>query len=169
MQPLDLGVALGHLPVEPFEAPGLAGRVAVQPVDGLSRVGELRREALDKEIAALKHPDVDSGSPYVTQALSAARGPVVAATDWMRAVPDQIRQWVPGDYITLGTDGFGFSDTRTAARRVFNVDAQSIVVAVLTELAREGHVDRSVLKQAIDRYQLLDVAAADPGAAWGDA
>ncbi|WP_435827029.1 pyruvate dehydrogenase (acetyl-transferring), homodimeric type [Nocardia fluminea] len=122
--------------------------------------GELRREALDKEIAALKHPDTDSGSPYVTQALSAVRGPVVAATDWMRAVPDQIRQWVPGDYITLGTDGFGFSDTRTAARRVFNVDAQSIVVAVLEGLVRDGTFDKAKAVEAAAKYGIDSVAAA---------
>ena len=122
--------------------------------------GELRREALDKEIAALKHPDAESGSPYVTQALSAARGPVVAATDWMRAVADQIRQWVPGDYITLGTDGFGFSDTRTAARRVFNVDAQSIVVAVLEGLVKDGTFDKAKAVEAAAKYGIDSVSAA---------
>ncbi|WP_446223399.1 pyruvate dehydrogenase (acetyl-transferring), homodimeric type [Nocardia sp. IBHARD005] len=122
--------------------------------------GELRREALDKEIMALKHPDSDPGSPYVTQALSAARGPVVAATDWMRAVPDQIRQWVPGAYITLGTDGFGFSDTRTAARRVFNVDAQSVVVAVLEGLVRDGTFDKVKAVEAAAKYGIDSVAAA---------
>ena len=93
----------------------------------------------------------------------------MAVSDWMRSVPDQIARWVPGTYQSLGADGFGFADTRGAARRFFHIDAQSIVLAVLTELAKEGKVDRSVLKQAIDRYQLLDVAAADPGAAGGDA
>lgn len=107
--------------------------------------------------------------PYVTRKLSSARGPVLAVSDWMRSVPDQIARWVPGTYQSLGADGFGFADTRGAARRFFHIDAQSIVVGVLTELAREGHVDRSVLKQAIDRYQLLDVAAAEPGPAGGDA
>jgi pyruvate dehydrogenase E1 component len=87
----------------------------------------------------------------------------------MRSVPDQISRWVPGTYQSLGADGFGFADTRGAARRFFHIDAQSIVLAVLTELAREGKVDRGALKQAVDRYQLLDVAAADPGAAGGDA
>ncbi|APE33894.1 pyruvate dehydrogenase (acetyl-transferring), homodimeric type [Nocardia mangyaensis] len=122
--------------------------------------GELRREALDKEIAALKHPDTDPGVPYVTQALAPTRGPVVAATDWMRAVADQIRQWVPGDYTTLGTDGFGFSDTRPAARRVFNVDAQSIVVAVLEGLVKEGSFDKAKAVEAAAKYGIDDVAAA---------
>ena len=90
-------------------------------------------------------------------------------SDYMRAVPLQIARWVPADYRVLGADGFGFADTRPAARRFFHIDAHSIVLAVLTELPKEGKVDRSALKQAIDRYQLLDVSAADPGAAGGDA
>ncbi|MFD8938543.1 pyruvate dehydrogenase (acetyl-transferring), homodimeric type [Streptomyces sp. NPDC059578] len=130
---------------------------------------ELRREAVEVERHNLLHPQEEQLVPYVTRKLSGAEGPFVAVSDWMRSVPDQIARWVPGAYQSLGADGFGFADTRGAARRYFHIDAQSIVVAVLTELAREGKVDRSVLKQAIDRYQLLDVAAADPGAAGGDA
>jgi pyruvate dehydrogenase E1 component len=130
---------------------------------------ELRREAVACEEHNLLHPEEEQRVPYVTRKLADARGPVVAVSDWMRSVPDQIARWVPQPYQSLGADGFGFADTRGAARRFFHIDAQSIVVAVLTELAREGKVDRSVLKQAIDRYQLLDVSAADPGAAGGDA
>ncbi|MFC9017946.1 pyruvate dehydrogenase (acetyl-transferring), homodimeric type, partial [Streptomyces albidoflavus] len=130
---------------------------------------ELRREAIDVERHNLLHPDEEQRVPYVTQKLSGSEGPFVAVSDWMRAVPDQISRWVPGTYQSLGADGFGFADTRGAARRFFHIDAQSIVLAVLTELAREGKVDRAAPKQAMDRYQLLDVAAADPGAAGGDA
>ncbi|MBL1067634.1 pyruvate dehydrogenase (acetyl-transferring), homodimeric type [Streptomyces sp. 7-21] len=130
---------------------------------------ELRRDAVAAEEHNLLHPEEEQRVPYVTQKLSGAEGPFVAVSDWMRSVPDQIARWVPGTYQSLGGDGFGFADTRGAARRFFHIDAQSIVVAVLTELAREGKVDRSVLKQAIDRYQLLDVTAADPGTAGGDA
>ncbi|MFJ5829597.1 pyruvate dehydrogenase (acetyl-transferring), homodimeric type [Streptomyces sp. NPDC093089] len=130
---------------------------------------ELRREAVAVEEHNLLHPDEEQRVPYVTRKLQGAEGPFVAVSDWMRAVPDQISRWVPGRYTSLGADGFGFADTRGAARRYFHIDAQSIVLAVLTELAREGKVDRSALKQAVDRYQLLDVAAADPGAAGGDA
>jgi pyruvate dehydrogenase E1 component len=130
---------------------------------------ELRREAVDVERHNLLHPEEEQRVPYVTRKLSAAQGPFVAVSDWMRSVPDQISRWVPGTYQSLGADGFGFADTRGAARRYFHIDAQSIVLAVLTELAREGKVDRSVLKQAVDRYQLLDAAAAEPGAAGGDA
>ncbi|MCM2578060.1 pyruvate dehydrogenase (acetyl-transferring), homodimeric type [Streptomyces meridianus] len=130
---------------------------------------ELRKDAVDAEEFNLLHPEEDQRVPYVTTKLQGAEGPFVAVSDWMRAVPDQIARWVPGTYQSLGADGFGFADTRGAARRFFHIDAQSIVLAVLTELAKDGKVDRSVLKQAIDRYQLLDVAAADPGAAGGDA
>ncbi|MFG3257808.1 pyruvate dehydrogenase (acetyl-transferring), homodimeric type [Streptomyces sp. NPDC048172] len=130
---------------------------------------ELRREAVEVERHNLLRPEEEQHVPYVTRKLQDAEGPKVAVSDWMRAVPDQIARWVPGAYQSLGADGFGFADTRGAARRFFHIDAQSIVLGVLTELAKEGKVDRSTLKQAVDRYQLLDVAAADPGAAGGDA
>ena len=130
---------------------------------------ELRRDAVAAEEHNLLHPEEEQRVPYVAQKLADADGPKVAVSDWMRSVPDQIARWVPGSYQSLGTDGFGFADTRGAARRFFHVDAQSIVVAVLTELAREGRIDRSVLKQAIDRYRLLDVQAAGPGPEGGDA
>ncbi|OEV02602.1 pyruvate dehydrogenase (acetyl-transferring), homodimeric type [Streptomyces oceani] len=130
---------------------------------------ELRREAVMVEEHNLLHPDEEQRIPYVAEKLRGAEGPKVAVSDWMRGVPDQIARWVPGTYQSLGADGFGFADTRGAARRFFHIDAQSIVLGVLTELAREGKVDRSALKQAIDRYQLLEVSAADPGAAGGDA
>jgi pyruvate dehydrogenase E1 component len=88
----------------------------------------------------------------------------------MRAVPELIRPWVPGTYITLGTDGFGFSDTRPAARRFYNTDAESVAVAVLEGLARDGNIDRSVAVAAANKYQIDDVMAApeqtsDPGVA----
>ncbi|MEU7767926.1 pyruvate dehydrogenase (acetyl-transferring), homodimeric type [Nocardia sp. NPDC049190] len=127
--------------------------------------GELRKEALDKEIAALRNPGVDPGVPYITEALSRVEGPYIAATDWMRAVPDQVRKWVPGDFTTLGTDGFGFSDTRPAARRVFNVDAQSIVVAALAGLARTGKIDAAKVTEAAAKYRIDDVDAAPKPAA----
>ncbi|MEE1939760.1 pyruvate dehydrogenase (acetyl-transferring), homodimeric type [Streptomyces sp. TRM 70361] len=130
---------------------------------------ELRREAVETEKHNLLRPEEEQRVPYVTRKLQGTEGPVLAVSDWMRSVPDQIARWVPNRYQSLGTDGFGFADTRGAARRYFHIDAESIVLGVLTELAGEGKVDRSVLKQAIDRYQLLDVSAADPGSAGGDA
>jgi pyruvate dehydrogenase E1 component len=89
-------------------------------------------------------------------------GPVVAVSDWMRAVPDLIRPWVPTDMLTLGTDGFGFSDTRPAARRHFLVDAESIAVGTLSALARRGEVEQSKVLEAARRYRIDDVSAAGP-------
>jgi len=106
----------------------------------------------------------------VTELLGKSAGPVVAVSDWMRAVPEQIRPWVPNTYVTLGTDGFGFSDTRPAARRYFNTDAESVVVATLEALARDGDIDPSVAVAAAREYRIDDVMAApeqtsDPGVA----
>jgi len=115
---------------------------------------ELRRDALACESWNMLNPGEPSRVPYVTSALADAHGPVIAVSDWMKAVPDQIARWVPGTFTSLGTDGFGFSDTRPAARRFFHVDAESITVAVLWELARTGAVDASLPGQAIAKYQL---------------
>ena len=130
---------------------------------------ELRREAIECERANLLNTDDEPRVPYVTSALADTAGPVVAVSDFMRAVPDQISRWVPGEYTSLGTDGFGFADTRGAARRYFHVDAESIVVAVLEQLARTGEVKRETPREALERYQLLDVAAAGTGPVGGDA
>jgi pyruvate dehydrogenase E1 component len=130
---------------------------------------ELRRDAVACNEAAFLHPDAEARTPYVTEVLSAAAGPFVAVSDWMRAVPDQISRWVPGDYTSLGTDGFGLSDTRGATRRYFHVDAQSITAAVLTELARRGEVAADAPKIAVEKYQLLDVRAAGAGPTGGEA
>jgi pyruvate dehydrogenase E1 component len=122
---------------------------------------ELRREALACEEWNMLQPEAEQRVPYVAQVLDGHGGPVVAVSDWIRAVPDQIARWMPGPYLSLGTDGWGFSDTRPAARRFFHVDAQSIAVAVLTQLARLGEVKPEVLSQAITKYKLdLDVSDA---------
>jgi len=92
--------------------------------------------------------------PHVTEALEGQPGPVVAVSDWIRAVPDQIARWVPAPFTSLGTDGFGFSDTRPAARRFFHVDGESITLAVLSQLARRGEVKHETLAQAIEKYRL---------------
>jgi pyruvate dehydrogenase E1 component len=130
---------------------------------------ELRREAVDCERANLLNPVDEPRVPYVTTKLADAVGPVVGVSDFMRAVPDQIARWVPNDYTTLGTDGFGFADTRGAARRFFHVDAESIVLAVLERLARTGEVKAEAPREALERYQLLDVEAAEVGTVGGDA
>ncbi|MFD8194624.1 pyruvate dehydrogenase (acetyl-transferring), homodimeric type [Streptomyces wuyuanensis] len=110
---------------------------------------ELRRDALDADEARLRgEPRV----PYVTRALADAPGPVLAVSDWMRQVPDQISQWVEQDYSSLGTDGFGLSDTREAVRRHFRVDAESIALAALDQLARAGAVDPETVAQARDHH-----------------
>jgi pyruvate dehydrogenase E1 component len=117
---------------------------------------ELRRDAIDCEEHNLLHPEEAPRTPYVTQALNDAGGPFVAVSDWMRTVQDQISRWVPGDYSSLGTDGFGRSDTRAALRRHFHIDPESITVAVLESLARRGELKPETVTQAIERYRLLD-------------
>ncbi|OLT46929.1 pyruvate dehydrogenase (acetyl-transferring), homodimeric type [Saccharomonospora sp. CUA-673] len=123
---------------------------------------ELRREAVEVDRDNFLYPADEPRVPYVTQALQGADGPFVAVSDWMRAVPDLVRPWVPGDMLTLGTDGFGFSDTRPAARRHFLVDAESITVGVLTALARQGKVDQETVARAAQQYRIDDVGAAGP-------
>ncbi|WP_405839243.1 pyruvate dehydrogenase (acetyl-transferring), homodimeric type [Streptomyces sp. NBC_01518] len=112
---------------------------------------ELRRDALDADAALLRG---EERVPYVRQALQGAEGPVLAVSDYMRQVPDQIAQWVEQDWSSLGADGFGLSDTRDAARRYFGVDAESIVVAALAQLARRGEVKATAVKEARERYGL---------------
>jgi pyruvate dehydrogenase E1 component len=122
---------------------------------------ELRRDGLGCEEWNLLHPDLPARVPYVTSALNETTAPVVAVSDWIKAVPDQIARWVPAPYTSLGTDGFGFSDTRLAARRFFHVDAQSITLAVLSELAHSGELKPEVLDEAIAKYKLnLEVSQA---------
>ncbi|MBA2772447.1 MAG: pyruvate dehydrogenase (acetyl-transferring), homodimeric type, partial [Nocardioidaceae bacterium] len=120
---------------------------------------ELTREALAVDAWNLLHPDDEQRTPYVTTTLGQTDGPVLAVTDYMRAVPDQISQWVPSDWHSLGTDGFGFADTRAAARRYFRVDAESVVVAALEALAKRGEVDKSWASKALAKYRIDDPTA----------
>ncbi len=120
---------------------------------------ELSRDAIEAERDALLHPDQSPRTPFVTSQLDGARGPFVAVSDYMRAVPLQIARWVPGDYHALGTDGFGFADTRAAARRFFNVDAQSVVVQALQALAARGEVKPEAVTEAFARYRIDDPTA----------
>ncbi|HTT43880.1 MAG TPA: pyruvate dehydrogenase (acetyl-transferring), homodimeric type [Steroidobacteraceae bacterium] len=121
------------------------------PADVLSitSFSELRREALECERWNLLHPGERARLPYVSELMRERTGAVVAATDYMRTVPDQIRQWVPGRYVTLGTDGYGRSDARTPLRRFFEVDRRHIVVAALKALADERQVDAETVNRAI--------------------
>jgi pyruvate dehydrogenase E1 component len=97
----------------------------------------------------------------VTRTLAAAQGPVIAVSDYMKAVPDQVARWVPGQFTPLGTDGFGRSDTREALRRFFEIDAGHIVVAVMAALARGGAVEPPLVQDAIKRFD-IDPDLADP-------
>ncbi|MEU7801503.1 pyruvate dehydrogenase (acetyl-transferring), homodimeric type [Micromonospora arborensis] len=129
---------------------------------------ELRRDAVEAEEFNLLNPGAEAKVPYIQQKLADADGPKVAVSDWMRAVPDLISRWVPGDYTSLGTDGFGMSDTRHALRRHFHVDAESIVVATLRQLARSGAVAATVPAEAAKKYAIDDVNAAPVGETGGD-
>lgn len=115
-----------------------------------------REEALAVERWNRLHPGEEPRVPMVTQRLAEGRGPVVAVTDYMTMVPDQIARWVPRRFIPLGADGFGRSDTREALRRFFETDADSVIAAVLSALAAEGSLDATVAKDAIARYGLLN-------------
>lgn len=129
---------------------------------------ELRREGLAAEEQNFLNPGDEPVVPYVTQKLADAPGPFVAVSDYMHAVPDQIRQFVPGEFATLGADGFGFSDTRPAARRFFKIDGPSMVVRTLQMLGRRGDVDAGLAAAAIEKYSLHDVTAGTTGSAGGE-
>ena len=107
------------------------------------------------------HPDEDRRIPMVTRLLGTAPGVVVAVSDYMRMVPDQIARWVPRPYTSLGTDGYGRSDTREALRGFFEIDAPHVVVSTLASMAREGHVGPALVKDAIARYD-IDPDVGDP-------
>ncbi len=112
---------------------------------------ELRREALDVERWNARHPEAEPRTSHVAASFAdtGVAGPFVAATDYMKIVSDQIRQWVPGRYVALGTDGFGRSDGREALRHHFEVDRKSIVIAALKALADEDSIDRSTVSKAM--------------------
>ncbi|KQY48272.1 pyruvate dehydrogenase (acetyl-transferring), homodimeric type [Cellulomonas sp. Root137] len=129
---------------------------------------ELRRDGLAADQQAYLHPGEEERVPYLTQKLQGAEGPFVATTDFDHLVSDQVRAWIPGTYATLGADGFGFSDTRAAARRHFKIDGPSTVVRVLQQLARTGAVSHEAPAQAIERYRLYDVTAGTSGNTGGD-
>jgi len=121
----------------------------------------LRNEAMECERWNRLHPTEPPRTPYVTEQLGGAEGPIVAVTDYLKLVPDQIARFVPHPFVPLGTDGFGFSDTRAALRRQFEVDAAHIVVAVLDGLAQKGEVKADVVADAIAELQ-IDPERPDP-------
>ncbi|MGW6277746.1 pyruvate dehydrogenase (acetyl-transferring), homodimeric type [Kribbella sp. NPDC055071] len=120
---------------------------------------ELRRDAIAAEQHNLLHPEEPEQVPFVTEQLRNTVGPVVAVSDYMRAVQDQISRWVPNDYSSLGTDGWGLADTRAAARRHFHVDAESIVVATLEILAKRGDIKPEVAVEAARKFAIDDPTA----------
>ena len=131
--------------------------------------GELRKDGLKADEQRFLYPDQDAPMPYLTQKLADADGPFLGVSDYTHSLPDMIRPWVPGDFATLGADGFGFSDTRPAARRFFKIDGPSIAVRALEQLVAQGKLDASIPQQAIDKFKLHDVSAGTSGSAGGDA
>ena len=121
----------------------------------------LREDALSTERWNRLHPTEAARTPYVTELLGDAEGPIVAVTDFMKAMPDGVGRFVPKPFVALGTDGYGFSDTRSALRRHFEVDAPNIVVAVLQGLAGTDAIKDEVVHEAIARYD-IDPDKVDP-------
>ncbi|MEL6301053.1 MAG: pyruvate dehydrogenase (acetyl-transferring), homodimeric type [Pseudomonadota bacterium] len=122
---------------------------------------ELRRECLEVERWNQLHPDDTPRESFLESSLKDIKGPFVAATDYMKIVPDQIQRWIPGHYITLGTDGFGRSDSRKALREFFEVDRRYIVITTLKAMADEGAIDQATVAQAIEKYG-IDPDRPDP-------
>ena len=116
----------------------------------MTSINELARDGKDAQRWNMLHPTEEPKVPYVTQQFLGTQGPFIAATDYMKAHTDQIREFVPGRFTVLGTDGFGRSDTRAKLREFFEVDRRFVVVAALKSLADEGAVDPAVVAKAID-------------------
>ncbi len=123
--------------------------------------GELRKDGIACDRWNLFHPSAPQRVPYVTEQLATRHGPVIAASDFIRAYPDLIRNWVPHRYTVLGTDGFGRSDTRIALRDFFEIDARYITLAALKSLADGGELGYEVVKKAIKRLG-IDAEKPDP-------
>jgi len=122
---------------------------------------ELRRDALEVERWNQLHPDAEPRKCYVEQALADRPGPYVAATDYMKIVSDQIERWVPGHFVSLGTDGYGRSDDRASLRKHFEVDKRYIAVTALKALADDGVLDQKTVAEAIEKYG-IDPDRPDP-------
>jgi len=133
------------------------------PVDvwSVTSFNELRREALEVERWNQLHPDEEPRRSYIEQCLANRPGPYIAATDYMKIVPDQVQRWVPGKFVSLGTDGYGRSDARMALREHFEVDRHYIAVAALKALVDDGALDSKTVSQAIKKYG-IDPDRPDP-------
>jgi len=146
-------IAAAKLLEEQFQVPA--------DIWSVTSFSELRREALGIERWNERHPDQKPKVSYVSACLSQEKGPFVAATDYLKTVPDQIRQWVPGRYVVLGTDGFGRSDGRAALREFFEVDRHSIVLSALKALADDGYLEKETVTGAIRKFG-IDPEKPDP-------
>ena len=122
---------------------------------------ELRREALGVERWNRLHPGQPEKIPYILETLQGAEGPIIAASDYMKIVPDQLAPWLSTRLVSLGTDGFGRSDNREYLRRHFEVNAESIVAATLSRLARDGKFDQARAQEAFAELG-VDTETADP-------
>ena len=122
---------------------------------------ELRRNALATERWNQLHPEDKPRSSYLEQCLGKRKGPFVAATDYMKIVPDQVQRWMPGRYVTLGTDGYGRSDGRAALRQFFEVDRRYITITALKALADDGVLDQQTVAKAIEKFG-IDPEKPDP-------
>ena len=130
-------------------------------VFSVTSFGELRREAVDCERWNILHPEEPARVPYVKRCLEGRTGLVVAATDYVRNVPEQIREWAGEHYVTLGTDGYGRSDSRAALRKHFEVDRHFIALTALKALADAGKIDRASVAKAIAAFG-IDPAKPNP-------
>jgi pyruvate dehydrogenase E1 component len=122
---------------------------------------KLREQALKVERWNRLHPGEEPRVPLVTKLMEETSGPIVAVTDFMTAVPDQVAKWMPRDYLVLGTDGYGRSDSRQALRHFFETDTGHVVMATLSGLVRSGKMKPEAVKDAMDRYG-IDPEAPDP-------
>lgn len=169
VQLLGSGVALPWA----IEAQEILGRDFGVDADvwSVTSWNELRREAMDCEEAIFLDPSVEPAEPYVTKVLRthSGNGPYIAVSDYMRQVPDQIAPYVPGDFTSLGADGFGFSDTRPAARRHFHIDGPSVAYVALRKLAQQGKVPADAPTKCYRQFKLDDVSAGTSGNTGGDA
>jgi len=156
----------GSILGEAIRAQGiLAEKYGVQAdVWSVTSYNELRRDALAVERWNRLHPGEKEKTPYIVNALGKAEGPIVAASDFMKALPDQLSPWLGNRLVTLGTDGFGRSDNREHLRRHFEINAESIVTAALSRLARDGKFDMKKAQKAFADLE-VDVNKADPARA----
>jgi pyruvate dehydrogenase E1 component len=115
---------------------------------------ELYREGHAAERWNMLHPGETPRVPYVTECLKDAKGVLIAASDYVKAMPDSIDRWLPRPLTALGTDGFGRSETRAALREFFEVDYRYVIVATLAALARDGTLEASIVDQAIKAHNI---------------